>query len=972
MRRVWGLPAGLLLWSGCGDTGCLSGNDLTCTVPAACDSLAFTCDGGTATVRVLDSLDGLPLSAQTLASPGDILLSNDHVWVVIDALDHPHLFSESGGSIIDMGTWGGAGDTMQQAFQAAGLLPSETAVYTDVRLIDEGDVQGVQFLGSLAGNTDLAIATRYDIRACEPGIRVRTELVNRGTIPRAWMLLDAFWWGGRGLLPYSPNEDGGFSWPDWDLLTIADGFVTAPYIASGLHDGTGASYATMACDREDFDAIHSESVSAAGQAPVVIQPRDYLTYERFIAAGAGPSVSAATDPIYELRRQLFNEPYVTVTGELFTGGVPATGGALRASVEIRADGRPVTQVVPATDGTFSARVPAAAALELTVSSFGQEVVSFDVVGSGSDMDAGRLDIPEVGALDITATLDGEQDVLLAFVLPADDATEAAVRGDVYGHWDTCAPLLGLPHGSSPACNRVLVEGPTTVPILPGVYDIFATAGPFSSLGVARGVQVTAGGISSAQLELVRFDLQPEGTLSGDFHVHGGASWDAGMEDFDRVRAFLAADIDVIVSTEHNAAWNYADAIERLGADSRIQLITGTENTGIMLFDVLPETLIPKVTGHWNFWPVVFDPEGPYRGSWWDQKALPGELFNRASAAGWPASTGIAQLNHPTSELSVGRDFGWADTIELDLNRDVADAYDGTPHSLFADAPDGGMRNSDFHTTEVMNGTSNSYFAGYRAIWWWMLDQGLLRGGTANSDSHTLTENVLGTPRTLVWTDQEVGVGFNIDRFNESVRDGRMVGTNGPVIEASIVLGDAEPRLPSLTPFVPDADAVLHIEVRAAPWVPVSEVRVIVNGQVMDTFTDVTVPSDPTSSSPDDLLRIELDLPVRSLLPTTGDAWISIEAGVAVPLSGDLDCDGIPDTGDTNGDGTVDWRDVVDLEEEPEEACFDDTGPVASVGDAERDTPLWFFQTTVPKGYPAAFTNPFVFDLDGGGFEGVAR
>jgi hypothetical protein len=254
----------------------------------------------------------------------------------------------------------------------------------------------------------------------------------------------------------------------------------------------------------------------------------------------------------------------------------------------------------------------------------------------------------------------------------------------------------------------------------------------------------------------------------------------------------------------------------------------------------------------------------------------------------------------------------------------------------------------------------------------MLDQGLLRGGTANSDSHTLTENVLGTPRTLVWTDQEVGVGFNIDRFNESVRDGRMVGTNGPVIEASIVLGDAEPRLPSLTPFVPDADAVLHIEVRAAPWVPVSEVRVIVNGQVMDTFTDVTVPSDPTSSSPDDLLRIELDLPVRSLLPTTGDAWISIEAGVAVPLSGDLDCDGIPDTGDTNGDGTVDWRDVVDLEEEPEEACFDDTGPVASVGDAERDTPLWFFQTTVPKGYPAAFTNPFVFDLDGGGFEGVAR
>jgi hypothetical protein len=155
-------------------------------------------------------------------------------------------------------------------------------------------------------------------------------------------------------------------------------------------------------------------------------------------------------------------------------------------------------------------------------------------------------------------------------------------------------------------------------------------------------------------------------------------------------------------------------------------------------------------------------------------------------------------------------------------------------------------------------------------------------------------------------------------------------------------------------------------------VPVSEVRVIVNGEVMDTFTDVTIPGDPTSSSFVDLLRIELDIPVGSLLPVVGDAWISVEAGVALPLSGDLDCDGIPDTGDTNADGTVDWRDVEDLEEEPEEACFDDTGPVASLAAPDRDTPLWFYQTTVPKGYPAAFTNPFVLDLDGGGFEGVVR
>lgn len=960
-----------LLGAGCGDPGCLEGSDPSCAVPSPCQELAFSCDGGEVRAQILTSLDELPVGNQSLASPGDVLLANDKVWVVIDALDHPHLLADTGGTIIDMGTWDGGEDAMQQVFQVSGLLPTEVAHYTDLRLIDEGDVQGVQFTGHLAGNEDLFIATRYEIRPCEQGVRVRTEMVNRSPEPQSWMLLDAFWWGGRGLLSFAPQEDGGFTWPEWDLLTIAEGFASAPYMAGGLHDGSATSFATTSCSADAVDALHSEYVSGAGLGPRVVQPRDYLVYERFIAAGRGPSVSAATDPILEVRRQLFDEAYIELSGTLSRDGEAIEGGVLAASVQIDADGIPVTQLVPEADGSFRARVPAGKELSLTVTSFGRVTAEQTVAASSADVALDPIDLPPIGGLTLDATVDGSDALVLAFVLPADDATREAVAGDAFGHWGTCAPLLGLPHGSSPACNRVLVDGSTTFPILPGTYDVFATTGPFSTLAAARGVQVLEGQGAQATLALQSLDLQPANTLSADFHVHGGASWDATIEDLDRVRAFLAADIDVIVSTEHNVAWNYADAIDQLGADSEIQLINGTETTGVLLFDVVPDTLIPKVTGHWNLWPMPFDAEGPYRGAFWDQQAMPGELFNRASQAGWPASTGIAQLNHPTSALLVGRDFGWADTIELDLNRDVVEAYDGTPHSLFADQPAGTpFRNSDFHTTEVMNGTANEAFEGYRSIWWWMLDQGLPRAGTANSDSHTLTENVVGTPRTLVWTDQQVGVGFDTAAFNAAVRDGRMVGTNGPILTAEL-LGDAAVLTPSLTPFSPASDAELHITVHAAPWVPVDEVRIIVNGEVVETLTDLPAVTDPLATDAA-LERLDVTLSIADWLPESGDAWLLVEAGSALPLSADLDCDGIPETGDANGDGTVDWRDVEALDEAPEDPCYDEVGDRPAYPAPEPGSPLWFFQTTVPGGYPASYTNPFLFDLDGNGFSGVSR
>jgi hypothetical protein len=504
---------------------------------------------------------------------------------------------------------------------------------------------------------------------------------------------------------------------------------------------------------------------------------------------------------------------------------------------------------------------------------------------------------------------------------------------------------------------------------PGTYDLYANAGPFTTLAVVHDVQVLSGSVEGLQFDLETLDLQPEGTLNADFHVHGSASFDSSLNDHDRVRAWLAARIDVIAITEHDSNNDYAQALSDLDAYDQLVTMTGTESTGHILWNIREDYGFPQVIGHWNYWPIPYDATAPYRGAGWDELAEPGLLMARHTANGWDPETAVAQMNHPWYKSKSGRDLGWFSAMGVDFSQDLPTTFDGTGQSIILRTPEGTPHaNIDFHTTEVMNGSDNHVFIQYRALWHYLLNQGFPKGGTANSDSHTIGGNVMGVPRTLVYTDTTVA-DFDEVTFNAAVRSGAMIGTNGPVVEAWIIDG-TETYLPNVNPINPSASATLHVVVRAAPWVPVEELRVIVNGVVVATETGLPEPVNPLGT--EDLDRADVEYLLSDILPAGGDAWISVEAGIALPENADLDCDGMPDTGDNNNDGTIDWRDVADLVEQPEDTtCLDSTGPLGEpIVPSDRDDPLHLFGAVVPGGSPAAFTNAFVLDRDGGGFGGV--
>ncbi|MCO4771030.1 MAG: PHP domain-containing protein [Deltaproteobacteria bacterium] len=974
------VPSFLLLPS-CAKEGCLDPSDDECTVPSPCEGIdEFTCTGGEVAIKIVESAADVPGGLDALGSPGDIRLSNDKVVVIIDALDHPHYVGPTGGALLDMSTVGDDNDSLRQMIQGTGVLPEEAANYTEMKLIEEDGLVAVQFRGTLDSRPDMHIATRYELRPCEPGVRVRTELVSMEADSSSVTLFDASYFGDREMLDFTPGKGVGFEHPSFGLSTIGDATMSTSFMVGAAHSEPAATYGTVACDRPELWGFQSNNIATNGTQARPLAYGDFETFERFIAIAKGSSVADAANILMEVRRQLFDEGYVVIEGVVAVDGagdVPIDSN-LRASVHVSegAVGDPREELTPwnhsfvDSNGRFLLAVPADRSYVLEVETYGIRGTATAVDVAETNVDVGTLTIPQVGQVTISHDIDGAADHLQVLVLPSDDGTAASVTAAMFDQFVDCGPLLGAPYGASPACNRVLLnpEEPVTVGILPGTYDFFAVAGPFSSMAVQRSVQIAAGAVAQVDLSVEMLpDMRPPLALSGDFHVHGGSSFDSNIPHDTRVAAWLAARLEVLATTEHDTAWDYAEARTRLGADDRLRVMVGTESTGHILYKALPDQENPQVFGHWNIWPLPFDPEGPYRGAPWDELTEPAFLFERAEAQGFDKETGVIQLNHPIEEALFARDQGWATSLGIDGTQPLPMEFDGTQASQFLYTPPGSMySNGDYDIQEVMNGSSNHGFHKYRAFWHYLLNQGILRAGTANADSHTLTDNVVGTPRTVVFSG-DTQADFDPNRFNAALKEGRAVGTNGPSILLRAFDVGGNPTDISLNPFQPDESSSMALRVQAAPWVPVEEVRIIVNGVEVKVYGpgELSSPADPLGTT--DLVRLDVDVPLSELLPSDGsDAWLVVEAGRALIEQADLDCDGFPDTGDNNGDGTIDWQDVEELEEEPDEACYEESGPILEPPAPPRGTPEYAFWAVTPGGYPLAFSNPFIFDRNGDG------
>src|SRR6185312_15832489 len=208
------------------------------------------------------------------------------------------------------------------------------------------------------------------------------------------------------------------------------------------------------------------------------------------------------------------------------------------------------------------------------------------------------------------------------VIPVDDpATTGAPTPSLYGLFPGCSPMLGPPHGGAPACNRAFPFNGSlaNLALPPGRYFVYATRGPFATLDRAE-VDLAAGQTAQVTLlvESLAAALLPQGVISGDFHVHGGASFDSAIPDQDRVVSFLASGVDMIVATDHNVVTTYQATLENLGATHALAVISGVEQTPNIPWFYVPGHEFPRTLGHFNFWPLAADLMDSRNGAPWSE------------------------------------------------------------------------------------------------------------------------------------------------------------------------------------------------------------------------------------------------------------------------------------------------------------------------------------------------------------------
>ncbi|MFQ5719490.1 MAG: CehA/McbA family metallohydrolase [Acidobacteriota bacterium] len=406
-------------------------------------------------------------------------------------------------------------------------------------------------------------------------------------------------------------------------------------------------------------------------------------------------------------------------------------------------------------------------------------------------------------------------------------------------------------------------GRLDVRLAPGRYELTATRG--IEYSVARQtVEVRAGSRREVEMSISHVVPTP-GWIGADLHVHATPSMDSFVPLEDRVTGYLAAGVEILVASDHHVLTDYAPVIASIPeASGRIRSLIGVEaglgprgSTAAGHWTLLP--FAPSARAATRPWPrrAAGEPAAP------DPGVRAGE--DRRHPAG--IAGGIIEVNHPRGIITVpgearrGTDIAaWFETAGF-----TPLSGRSTPNDflLHADVT-GRYLNKDFDAIEILNRFSLALYREVRQDWFALLDAGMRPTGTANSDSHHRVLVGPGFPRNLVAVgpESDIPATFRRDRFLAALRTGAVVGTTGPVIDLEV----GDDRGPGETVNLTGRTIPVHIRVRAAGWIPVREVRVIVNGDIARRI--------PLAGDARQILRLD----TRFDLEAQAGDWLLVEAG----------------------------------------------------------------------------------------------
>ena len=270
----------ILAAAGCSEKTCLQGQ---CVTP--CKQLTFTCDNPAATMLYIGPVKDAPLQLQLQggnAGANDILVSNGNITAVISQIDAPIDLAPTGGNLIDYGPAGGL-DDITLMYQLAGILPDDAFAYTRLEIEDQRpDFVGVTVRGTLDGRPDVKVLTRYELRGCDAGVRMRSELFNGSPDIQTFTIADSSHWGKRRGVPFVPLPGQGYNQPKLDLLKLSDIWQPQDFVGAATPGVTSPSYGVLACSERRVAGVNDLEISALGTPLQIVRPGKTVSFERII------------------------------------------------------------------------------------------------------------------------------------------------------------------------------------------------------------------------------------------------------------------------------------------------------------------------------------------------------------------------------------------------------------------------------------------------------------------------------------------------------------------------------------------------------------------------------------------------------------------------------------------------------------------------------------------------------------------
>ncbi|MEM1231526.1 MAG: CehA/McbA family metallohydrolase [Pseudomonadota bacterium] len=576
-----------------------------------------------------------------------------------------------------------------------------------------------------------------------------------------------------------------------------------------------------------------------------LEPGESLILSETLYVGRERAVAAITDQLYP------DAP--RVQGRVNEGGSAVHIDRLLADGETR----PFTHAVADDGGAWSARLPAGRYRLRARGPGGRSATADVAVGTNADSIAApdlalptpaRLMLPRGEPMRLVFTgRDGTPDPQLQPIL-----TDYTVTAEGAPDLDDRVPMVFLAGIDSDRRSIVLP---------PGRYRAYATRGIEYTVTQSE-FELGAGEQQALAIALPQRAVATPGLIGADLHVHSGPSIDTGFAPVERVRTFVAEHGEVMVATEHETLFDFAPLIRRMGVSDRIVTITGTEMTG-----QVSTALMPNSNGHANFFPLTPQPYRFRRGVPANEgRRLRDVIFDARQAN----PSVYAQLNH-ARESDLFLDAIPDDPSEGIDNGAYLDhmgpaGYPYNPRQPLTEAPNRtliepdpvtGIRDIDVDAMEILNGTHDYAPTRRRALladWFSLLLQGERIAGSANSDSHNKAQQV-AVPRNMVRLDNDGLEAFDPQAFLTSLRQGRFYGTTGPLLNVALT---SDEQRSELGDTFSGSAGTLQIRLDRAPWVPTSELRVRVNGEIVATLDAAAAQAVPLEFQADAFVVVEAE------------------------------------------------------------------------------------------------------------------